>query len=86
VEGLSQYVLGLHFGGPAPRRALARATCARRRRGRASINFFPFLADGSKGVAAGLNNVQFLADGEPLGGGGSAAADFATEMEAEDIL
>lgn len=53
---------------------------------RASINFFPFLADGSKGVAAGLNNVQFLADGEPLGGGGSAAADFATEMEAEDIL
>lgn len=36
--------------------------------GRVSVNFYPFNTKGSKGVAAGLNNVQKLEDGEPLGG------------------
>lgn len=36
--------------------------------GRASINFFAFNVRGNKGVAAGLNNIQKLEDGEPLGG------------------
>jgi len=45
--------------------------------GRASITFYPFIAAGSKGIACGLNNLQKLEDGEKLGGGSSAAADFA---------
>lgn len=44
--------------------------------GRVSINFYPFAVSGNKGIAAGLNNVQFLEKGEPLSGGSSAAEDF----------
>lgn len=36
--------------------------------GRASINLYAFNVNGNKGVAAGLNNLQKLADGESLGG------------------
>ena len=43
--------------------------------GRASINFFAFNVN-SKGIAAGLNNLQKLKDGEPLVGGSSAQEDF----------
>jgi hypothetical protein len=52
--------------------------------GRASVNFYPFSVDGNKGIAAGLNNVQKLADGERLGGGSRASDDF-TVVE-EDFL
>ena len=52
--------------------------------GRASVNFYPFSMDGNKGIAAGLNNVQKLADGERLGGGSRASDDF-TAVE-EDFL
>jgi len=52
--------------------------------GRASINFYAFSVDGNKGIAAGLNNVQKLADGERLGGGSRASDDF-TAVE-EDFL
>jgi hypothetical protein len=45
--------------------------------GRASVTFYPYSAAGSKGIACGLNNLQKLEDGEKLGGGSSAAADFA---------
>jgi len=41
--------------------------------GRVSINFYAFNSNGNKGVAAGLNNVQKLEDGEKLSGGGSSA-------------
>lgn len=43
---------------------------------RVSINFFAYSSSGSIGIGAGLNNVQKLADGEPLGGRTSAAEDF----------
>lgn len=39
--------------------------------GRASVNFYAFNKAGNKGVAAGLNNLQKLEDGERLAGGGS---------------
>jgi hypothetical protein len=45
--------------------------------GRASVTFYPYNASGSKGIACGLNNIQKLEDGERLGGGSSAATDFA---------
>lgn len=45
--------------------------------GRASISFFAYNSNGSKGVGCGLNNVQKLEDGEKLGGAASATDDFA---------
>lgn len=44
--------------------------------GRASINFYAYNTAGQKGIAAGLNNLQKLADGESLMGGSSAESDF----------
>lgn len=41
-----------------------------------SVNFFPF-SKGSNGIAAGLNAVLKWEDGEPLGGSGDGARDFA---------
>lgn len=53
--------------------------------GRASISFYAFNANGNKGIACGLNNLQKIKDGEQLGGRASAESDFATE-EDEDFL
>ena len=53
--------------------------------GRASINFYAFNANGNRGIACGLNNLQKLRDGEPLGGRASAESDFAT-VEDEEFL
>lgn len=44
--------------------------------GRVSMNFFPYSTAGNNGVSAGLNNVQVLRDGEPLGGRSRAEDDF----------
>ena len=53
--------------------------------GRASINFYAFNSNGNKGIACGLNNLQKIRDGEPLGGKSRAEDDFAEEDE-EDFL
>ena len=53
--------------------------------GRASINFYSYNVNGSKGIACGLNNLQKIKDGEPLGGKASAESDFATEDD-DDFL
>ncbi len=45
--------------------------------GRASINFYAFNSNGNKGIACGLNNLQKIKDGEPLGGRSRAEDDFA---------
>jgi hypothetical protein len=45
--------------------------------GRASLTFYAYNQQGSKGIACGLNNLQKLEDGERLGGVSSAASDFA---------
>lgn len=44
--------------------------------GRASVNFYAFNSNGNKGIAAGLNNLQKLADGEALAGGSKPEDDF----------
>ena len=49
--------------------------------GRASINFYAFNSNGNKGIACGLNNLQKISDGEPLGGKTRAEDDFADEEE-----
>ena len=53
--------------------------------GRASINLYAFNSNGNKGIACGLNNLQKIKDGEPLGGKASAESDFATDDE-DDFL
>lgn len=55
--------------------------------GRASINFYAFNSNGNRGIACGLNNIQKLADGTPLGGHSRAEDDFADDDEDdEDFL
>ena len=53
--------------------------------GRASINFYAFNSNGNRGIACGLNNLQKVRDGEPLGGKPRAEDDFATEPD-QDFL
>ena len=51
--------------------------------GRASVNFYAFNSNGNKGIACGLNNLQKLSDGTPLGGHSRAEDDFA-DLDDED--
>jgi hypothetical protein len=44
--------------------------------GRAAINFYGYSRNGKKGISAGLQSVQKLHDGEPLGGARGSADDF----------
>ena len=53
--------------------------------GRASITFYVYNSNGSRGIACGLNNLQKIRDGEPLGSKATAENDFATD-ESEDFL
>lgn len=53
--------------------------------GRASISLYAFNSNGNKGIACGLNNLQLIRAGEPLGGKASAESDFASD-EDEDFL
>lgn len=56
--------------------------------GRASLTFFPYSQAGNRGIGVGLNNLQKLADGEPLGGRIRAEDEFDewTEDEDDDLL
>ena len=51
--------------------------------GRASVNFYAFNSNGNRGIACGLNHLQKLRDGEPLGGKSRAEDDF---LDDEDFL
>lgn len=53
--------------------------------GAASVNFYPFNSNGSKGVACGLNHVMKLKDGDSLSGRSKAEDDFA-ELIDDSIL
>lgn len=53
--------------------------------GRASISFYAFNSSANKGITCGLNNLQKIRDGEPLGGKASAESDFATDDD-DDFL
>lgn len=52
--------------------------------GRASVTFYAFEVSGNKGIACGLNNIQKLKDGEPLGGRISAELDFDDDFEDDE--
>lgn len=53
--------------------------------GRASITFYAYNANGNRGIACSLNNLQKLEDGTPLGSKASAESDFQVESE-DDFL
>ena len=54
--------------------------------GRVSLNFFPYNQKGNKGIGAGLNNVQKMAEGEPLSGRGNAESDFADDDDDDSFM
>lgn len=51
---------------------------------RVSMNAFAFNTQGNRGVSFGLNHVQFLADGEPLGNVSKAEDDFDSVEDGDD--
>ena len=52
-----------------------------------SVTFYGYNSNGNRGIAAGLGNVQFVKDGEALGGRTKASDDFeAMADEDEDFL
>jgi hypothetical protein len=53
--------------------------------GRAAITFYAYNSNGNRGIACGLQNLQLIRSGEPLGGRASAESDFATDDE-DDYL
>jgi len=67
---------------------LDESTCGSGDYYRVSINFHPFLAGKNAGVTAYLNTIQFVAKGEPLGGGAvnpdSEFDEWEEEAEAEE--
>ena len=54
--------------------------------GRISLNMFAFNTSGNKGIAAGLQNLQKLEDGEMLAGGSTADEDFGGDNAWDDDL
>lgn len=55
---------------------------------RAAVNFYPFNANGNRGIACGLQNIQFWEDGEPLNGRVRAENEFDSldDEDDEDFL
>lgn len=53
--------------------------------GMASIAFFGYEFNGSKGIGVELRGIQFLRDGEPLGGGGGNPANDFEEFDDEEV-
>ena len=54
--------------------------------GRASITLYAFNSNGNRGIACGLNNLQKIRDGEPLGSRSRAEDDFDTDDDDESIF
>ena len=52
--------------------------------GRASVNFYAYNSNGNRGIGCGLNNLQKLKDGTPLGSFSRAADDFAGLDDGEE--
>lgn len=53
---------------------------------RVAVNFYAYNANGNKGIAAGLGNIQKLKDGDSLGGATRAEDDFEAVDHEEDFL
>ena len=53
---------------------------------RVSLNFFGYEMSGKKGVSAGLQNVQLIRKGDPLGNVSRAEDDFTAANDEDDFL
>ncbi len=53
---------------------------------RLSINFFPYDTNGNRGIGVGLNHIQKLADGEPLGGARGRAENEFDSWDEDDAM
>ena len=53
---------------------------------RVSVNFYAYNANGNKGVAAGLGNIQKIKDGDSLGGATRAEDDFSVVTDDDGFL
>lgn len=53
---------------------------------RVSMNFYAFNTSGNRGIACGLNHIQKLKDGVPLGGRGRAEDDFDDGFDISEFL
>lgn len=53
-------------------------------KGRISVTFYAYSTNGNSGVAAGLNGVQKIADGEPFGGGRPSVESMFDILDDED--
>jgi hypothetical protein len=53
-------------------------------KGKIAVTFFPYSNSGNHGVGAGLNGVQKIADGEPIGGGGKPSVESMFDMLDDD--
>lgn len=51
---------------------------------RVDLNFFAYNTDGNRGIGAGLNNIQKVADDERLGGASQKPEDVFSSFEDED--
>jgi hypothetical protein len=49
-----------------------------------AVTFFPYSNSGNHGVGCGLNGVQFIADGEPIAGGGKPSVESMFDMLDDD--
>lgn len=54
--------------------------------GRASITFYAYNFNGNKGIACGLNNLQKIRDGKPIGCKASAADDFGDNTDDDFVF
>ena len=54
--------------------------------GRAAITFYAFNSNGNRGIACGLQNLQLIRAGEPLGSKSSPEDDFGDIEDDEDFL
>lgn len=53
-------------------------------KGRISVTFYPYSKSGNTGIGAGLNGVQKIADGEPIGGGRPSLESMFDMLDDED--
>lgn len=54
--------------------------------GRASVTFYPYSKNGNRGVGCGLNSLQKLKDGRPLGVYSRPEEDYPDEEDDDDFL
>ena len=78
VDGGEVHVVDLAAGEEIPEEIVAALSDE-------DVTKWAFNSNGNKGIACGLNNLQKIRDGEPLGGKTRAEDDFATEDD-DDFL